>query len=180
MCWHRLLGGAALFALSLSSPAVGQPQANQVVGAWRLSVADSDFGLTPAPDSARLVIRQANEHLDMREDYFFPHPHGHMYADYDMPIDGEEYFSTTHAGIQAMRVAWEGSELLFSYSVDSGAGLLDVTEKWSVTGREGRHQLVVVRSIFVPSMQEIVSNRLVFDRRDDPSVNPTEVRLQEP
>ena len=89
----RLNVFAAICTATLAVPVVSKattdsfPLANWL-GTWVLDVSASDFGMSPAPDSAHTVIVQADDRLVMTRKVWASMA-GHRNVEFDQATDGE-------------------------------------------------------------------------------------------
>jgi hypothetical protein len=141
---------AATMALALTvTPAVAQ-DSHDLTGTWVLSAEASDFGRSPAPDSATMVIERADDRLVMRRDLYSEHAGGHRYYTYDMPTDGGFYPAVTTDGEQEMQVSWDHGVLVVVTEAQSNVGPIGVTDRFRLD--DDGQQLVIDRSLDVPGM----------------------------
>ena len=155
---------AVLMIGSSIAPAVNaQDKDAGLVGSWTLSVEDSDFGPTPAPDSVFMTIERADDRLVMRRDLHFSQLGGLRYVTFDMPTDGGTYEATTVDGPQNVTVSWDGAELVMVTEVEASVGTVEVIDHLSVDD-DGR-TLILDRLLDVPGMG-VMESTLVFLRED--------------
>ena len=158
---------AAVLMVGLAVPRAVQAQAEQpadseLVGIWELSLGDSEFGQTAAPDSAVMTIERADDQLLMRRDLYFERLGGARSITFDMPTDGGTYEAETEDGSQDVRVSWDGPELVMVSEAESNVGPVEVIDRVS-TRDDGR--LAIDRLVDVPGMGAMEST-LWFDRRE--------------
>lgn len=167
MITYRLAIATVLLA-GLAAPrathAQDEPPADsELVGTWDLSVADSEFGRTAAPDSAVMTIERADDRLVMRRDLHFQRLGGVRFVTFDMPTDGGTYEAETSDGTQNVRVSWEGSELVMVTEAQANVGPVEVIDR--LTTADDGQQLVIDRLVDVPGMGTMEST-LVFVRQE--------------
>jgi len=155
---------AVLMIGSSIAPAVhAQDTDAGLVGSWTLSVEDSDFGPTPAPDSVFMTIERADDRLVMRRDLHFSRMGGFRFVTFDMPTDGGTYEATTVDGPQDVTVSWDGAELVMVTEVEANIGTVEVIDRLT-TNDDGR-TLILDRLLDVPGMG-VMESTLVFLRGD--------------
>ena len=155
---------AVLMIGSSIAPAVhAQDTDAGLVGSWTLSVEDSDFGPTPAPDSVFMTIERADDRLVMRRDLHFSQLGGFRYVTFDMPTDGGTYEATTVDGPQNVTVSWDGAELVLVTEVESSIGMVEVIDRYRADG-DGR-TLILERLMDIPTMG-VRESTMVFLRWD--------------
>ncbi len=160
-----VLSVAAVLMIGFSiTPAVNAQDTDAgLVGSWTLSVEDSDFGLTPAPDSVFMTIERADVDLVMRRDLHFSQLGGLRYVTFDMPTDGGTYEATTVDGPQNVTVSWDGAELVLVTEVEASVGTVEVIDRYRADG-DGR-TLILVRLMDIPTMG-VRESTMVFLRGD--------------
>lgn len=141
-------GVVALLAI-LALPFAGlQVQAQDVdfTGSWVLSLEDSDFGNTRAPEAADLEIRRADTRLTLtiNRDYGT----GPESVEIDIPIDGSKHSVATSRGSMLMSAEWDGDVLEIWRRAQANVGEVDITERY-YPEEEGK-RLRVESSIEVP------------------------------
>lgn len=132
-------------------------------GTWALSIDHSDFGMSPAPDSALIAIDRADDHVLLTRTSYHPAAGGENVTVFDMPANGETHQATTPDGTTDASVEWNGATLNMWLVAQSSVGDVDVSETWTVGG-DGT-QLTIDRLIEVPGMGEF-EQTLVFDKRE--------------
>ena len=145
---YAIPAGAMLALALVASPVAAQDSAD-LTGTWVLSTEASDFGRSPVPDSATIVIERADDRLVMRRDLYSEMHGGHRYYTFDMPIDGGFYPAMTADGEQEMQVMWDEGALVVKTEAQANVGPVDVTDRFRVD--DGR-QLVIDRVVDVPGM----------------------------
>jgi hypothetical protein len=156
-----LIVGALLSFHSTSSLAQETPRPD-LTGTWALSVDESDFGMSPAPDSALIVVERADERLVMTRTTFHRSSVGRRTTRFDMPADGEVHEADTDDGTTEAHAEWDGAVLVLWVLAQSNIGDIDVTERLGLDRGGGR--LLVDREIIVPGMGEFEQS-FVFVRR---------------
>ena len=139
----------ALLALALTVTPAAAQTSHDLTGTWVLSTEASDFGRSPAPDSATMVIERADDRLVMRRDLYSERAGGHRYYTFDMPTDGGFYPAITTDGEQEMQVSWDDGILVVVTEAQSNVGPIGVTDRFRV---DDDGQLVIDRSLDVPGM----------------------------
>lgn len=132
-------------------------------GTWVLSIDDSEFGMSPAPDSAVIEIERADDHVTMVRTSHHPAAGGMNATSFDMPADGETHDATMGEDTTDASVEWDGVVLQVWIVAESSVGEVDVSERWGIDA-DGT-QLTVDRLIEVPNMGEF-EQTLVFDKRE--------------
>ena len=165
MSCRCLTAGAALALTLLTiAPAEAQETARpDFSGTWVLSIGDSDFGMSPAPDSAIMQIERADDHIILTRTSYHPAAGGASATTFDMPADGETHRASTPDGETDASVEWNGAALDVWIVAQSNVGDVDVSETWTIG--EDSSQLLIDRLIEVPGMGEFEQS-LVFDRRE--------------
>ncbi len=161
-----------LAAMCLAVPAVTVPLVSNAttapaplanwIGTWVLDVSASDFGMSPAPDSAHTVIVRADDRLELTRKVWTSMA-GHRDVEFDQATDGEPgEASATDGETIPSRVWWEGDDLVIEVEVESNMGAIVVTDHFSLVDED---QLVIERVMDVPSVGE-VTQTLVHRRRE--------------
>lgn len=158
-----VLAAGALTILTAAPLDAQEAERPDLQGTWVLSMDDSDFGMSPPPDSALLEIERADEHVVMTRISHHPAAGGVNATVLDMPADGETHQATTPEGATDASVEWNGATLSLWIVAQANVGDVDVYETWSVS--EDGTQLTVDRLIEVPGMGEF-EQTLVFDKRE--------------
>jgi hypothetical protein len=158
---HRLvLTAFILCLLSNTAPVVAQDADRpDFTGTWILDIDSSSFGPSPAPDSARIVVERADDHLVMTR---ISHVRGENTVRFDMPADGEVHQATTDDGSTDARAEWDGSTFTVWLVAEANVGDVDVTELWGIDSESGR--LTIDRTIDVPGYGVFEQN-LLYSRR---------------
>jgi hypothetical protein len=141
-------GVVALIAI-LALPFAGlqvQAQDVDVTGSWVLSLEDSDFGNTRAPEAADLAIRRADTRLTLTSSRDYGT--GPESVEIDIPIDGSRHSVATPRGSMLMSAEWDGDVLEIWRRAEANVGEVDITERCYVE-EEGK-RLRVASSIEVP------------------------------
>ena len=155
---------ATLIVSILAVPtASAQDAESALIGSWTLSVDDSDFGPTPAPDSVFMNIERADEQLVMQRHLHVSQMGGPRTFTFDMPTDGGTYDATTADGTQAVAVSWDGSELVLVTEVEASVGLVEVVDRYRVDN-DGQ-TLVQERMLDIPGMG-VMETMLIYTRTD--------------
>ena len=152
-----------MIGLTAVPTANAQDEESGLVGTWTLSVEDSDFGPTAAPDSVFMNIERADDRLVMRRDLHFSQMGGLRFVTFDMPIDGGTYEARTVDGSQNATVSWDGAELVLVSEVEANVGPIEVIDRYRVEG-DGR-TLTLDRLMDIPSMG-VMESTMVFLRED--------------
>jgi len=154
---------ALTIATALAAPAALAAQASvaEWEGTWLLEASESDFGMSPAPDSAAVVITRADDHLVMTRKVWTSMM-GHRTVEFDQATDGEAGAGSSSRGEEIpSRVWWEGDDLVMEVEVESNMGEIVVTDRLSLVGDD---QLVIDRLMDVPNMGEMTQT-LVHTKR---------------
>lgn len=130
-------------------------------GSWALSVADSDFGMTGAPDSLLMNIERADAQLVMQRRIFMESRGGETVFHFDMPIDGRSHRAMSENPIDVIP-EWDGDALKLIATAESTVGPLEVTDLFR---REDDDTLVIERSVDVPGGAAARAT-MVYHRRD--------------
>ncbi len=154
---------AALTILTTSTLQAQEATQPDLTGTWVLSIDDSDFGMSPAPDSALIEVERADDHVVMARTSHHPAAGGANTTTFDMPADGETHEATTGDDSTDASVEWDGEMLQVWIVAQSSVGEVDVSERWGIDA-EGT-QLTIDRLIEVPNMGEF-EQTLVFTKRD--------------
>lgn len=149
-----------LLALPLHAQDGSRPD---ITGTWVLSIEDSDFGMSPPPDSAVIEIERADDRVIMVRTSHHPAAGGANATSFDMPADGETHQATTGDESTDASVKWNGEVLELWIVAQSSVGEVDVSESWGIDA-EGA-QLTVDRLIEVPNMGEF-EQTLVFKKAE--------------
>lgn len=156
-----VLIAAALMGLRATALPAQEAALPDLVGTWVLSVDDSDFGQSPAPDSALIVVERADEHIVMARSTFHP-AIGVRTTSFDMPADGKPHEADTDDGTTEASFEWDEEVLVAWVLAQSNVGDVDVTERFALD--TGTGHLAVEREIVVPGMGEFEQS-FVFVRR---------------
>ncbi len=143
--------------------AIAQDEESELIGRWSLSVEDSDFGPTPAPDSVLMEIERADDQLVMQRELHFAQMGGARLITFDMPTDGGTYDATTDDGAQAVTVSWDGDELVLVSEVEANIGLIEVIDRYRVD--DDGQKLIQERMMDIPTMG-VMESTLVYVRSD--------------
>jgi len=152
-----------LFGLSASPLQAQDASGPDLTGTWVLSIDDSDFGMSPAPDSAVIAIERADDHVVMVRTSHHPAAGGANATTIDMPADGETHEATVGDDSTDASVEWKGEVLELWIVAQSSVGAVDVFESWGID--ENGTQLTIDRLIEVPDMGEF-EQTLVFTKRE--------------
>ncbi len=114
-------------------------------GTWVLDIDASSFGPSPAPDSARIEVERADDHVVMTR---VSYVRGENTVRFDMPADGEVHQATTDDGSTDARAEWDGGAFTVWLVAEANVGDVDVTEVWGMDAESGR--LTIDRTIDVP------------------------------
>jgi len=158
------VSSAAILTILSTSPLQAQEIARpDITGTWVLSLDDSEFGMSPAPDSAIIEVGRADDRVVMARTSHHPAAGGANTTSFDMPADGETHEATLSDGATDASVEWDGAALQLWIVAQSSVGDVDVSERWSVDA-DGT-QLTIDRLIEVPNMGEF-EQTLVFKKRE--------------
>lgn len=139
-----------LCVLADTAPVIAQDADRpDFVGTWILDVDASSFGPSPAPDSARIVVERADDHLLMTR---ISYTHGENTVRFDMPADGAVHQAATDDGSTDARAEWDGSAFTLWLVARANVGDVDVTELWGIDSESSR--LNIDRTIDVPGYGE--------------------------
>lgn len=151
--------------LLLACAAAGTPLRAQehpdLRGSWALSVSDSEFGMTSAPDSLLMDIERADERLVMKRRLFISSMGGETVFDFDMPIDGRSHRAMSEEPVDVIP-EWDGSALKLIATAESNMGPLEVVDLFR---REDDDTLVIERSVELPGGAPATAT-MVYHRRD--------------
>ena len=155
-----VLTACILFVLASTAPASAQnADRPDFVGTWVLDLDASAFGPSPPPDSARIVVERADDHVVMTR---ISYVRGENTVRFDMPADGEVHQAITDDGSTDARAEWDGSTFTLWLVAEANVGDVDVSELWDI-GSEGS-RLTVDRTIDVPGFGEF-EQTLLYSRR---------------
>lgn len=149
-----------LIAIPLQAQDASRPD---FTGVWVLSIEDSEFGMSPPPDSALIEVERADDQVIMVRTSHHPAAGGMNATLFDMPADGETYQAIVGDESTDASVEWDGEVLQLWIVAQSSVGDVDVSERWSIDA-DGT-QLTVDRLIEVPDMGEF-EQTLVFNNRE--------------
>jgi hypothetical protein len=142
-------------ALAFNAPA-------DFIGTWMLDASESDFGMSPAPDSAMTIFTRADDRLVMTRKVWTSMGGGHRTVEFDQATDGEAGTGIASRGDDIpSRAWWEEDVLVLEVEVNSNMGEIIVTDRMSLTDDD---TLVFERLLDVPSMGEM-EQTLVYRRR---------------
>ena len=132
------------------------------IGTWMLDASESDFGRSPAPDSAMTSFTRADDRLVMTRKVWTSMGGGHRTVEFDQATDGEAGTGIASRGDDIpSRAWWEEDVLVLEVEVNSNMGEIIVTDYMSLTDD---NTLVFERLLDVPSMGEM-EQTLVYRRR---------------
>lgn len=172
MITYRLALAAVLLvglAAPRALPAQAEPPAgNEFVGIWALSIDDSDFGMTAAPDSQTMSIDRADDRLVMQRVSYFSHLDGPSMISLDMPTDGGAYEATvrdegSEERGQEFELSWDGDVLVMVTTAESNVGPVAVVDRISLD--DGGRRIFMGRTVDVPGAGTVEST-LVFVRQE--------------
>ncbi len=160
------------FSLSTALAALAAPAApafvsasnvpTDLIGTWMLDGSESDFGRSPAPDSAMTIFTRADDRLVMTRKVWTSMGGGHRTVEFDQATDGEAGTGIASRGDDIpSRAWWEEDVLVLEVEVNSNMGEIIVTDRMSLTDDD---TLVFERLLDVPSMGEM-EQTLVYRRR---------------
>lgn len=132
------------------------------IGTWTLDPAESEFGMSPAPDSAMTIFTRADDRLVMTRKVWTSMGGGHRTVEFDQATDGEAAMASSSRGSDIpSRAWWEGDVLVLEVEVESNMVEIIVTDRMSLTDDD---TLVLERVMDVPSMGEM-EQTIVYKRR---------------
>ena len=130
-------------------------------GSWFLDASASDFGMTPAPDSAATIITRADDRLVLTRKVWASMA-GNRTVEFDQATDGEAASASSSLGEEIpSRAWWEGDVLVLEVEVESNVGEIVVTDRMSVTDHD---TMVMERTLDVPEMGELEQTQ-IYRRR---------------
>ena len=133
-----------------------------LIGTWMLDASESDFGRSPAPDSAMTIFTRADDRLVMTRKVWTSMGGGHRTVEFDQATDGEAGTGIASRGDDIpSRAWWEEDVLVLEVEVNSNMGEIIVTDRMSLTDDD---TLVFERLLDVPSMGEM-EQTIVYRRR---------------
>ena len=143
----------ALAALAApAAPAFNVP-AQGWLGTWILDTSESEFGMSPAPDSAMTVFTRADDQLVMTRKVWTSMAGGHRTVEFDQATDGEPRTASSSRGDDIpSRAWWEGDVLVLEVEVESNMGEIIVTDRMSLGDDD---TLLLERLMDVPGMGEM-------------------------
>ncbi len=169
-----MTGIASLLSLTTALAALAAPAAPafvpaapafvsaDLIGTWMLDASESDFGRSPAPDSAMTIFTRADDRLVMTRKVWTSMGGGHRTVEFDQATDGEAGTGIASRGNDIpSRAWWEEDVLVLEVEVNSNMGEIIVTDRMSLTDDD---TLVFERLLDVPSMGEM-EQTLVYLRR---------------
>jgi len=131
------------------------------LGTWMLDASESEFGMSPAPDSAMTIFTRADDRLVMTRKVWTSMA-GHRTVEFDQATDGEAGLGVVSRGDDIpSRAWWEGDVLVLEVEVGSNMGEIVVTDRVTLTDDD---TLLFERLMDVPSMGEM-EQTLVYRRR---------------
>jgi hypothetical protein len=146
---------------ALAAPAALASNAPAFLGTWMLDVSESEFGMSPAPDSAMTVFTRADDRLVMTRKVWTSMGGGHRTVEFDQAIDGEAGIAISSRGDDIRsRAWWEGDVLVLEVEVESNMGEIIVTDRMSLLDDD---TLLLERVMDVPSMGEM-EQMIVYSR----------------
>jgi len=152
----------ALAALAAHAAPAFVPVPADLIGTWMLDASESDFGRSPAPDSAMTIFTRADDRLVMTRKVWTSMGGGHRTVEFDQATDGEAGTGIASRGDDIpSRAWWEGDVLVLEVVVNSNMGEIVVTDRMSLADDD---TLVFERLLDVPSMGEM-EQTLVYRRR---------------
>ena len=158
--FRLVLAACALYALANADPVSAQDTDRpDFIGTWILDLDASSFGPSPAPDSARIVVERADDHLVMTR---VSYVRGENTVRFDMPADGEVHQAATDDGFTDAMAEWDGNAFTLWLVAEANVGDVDVTELWDIDSDTSR--LTVDRTIEVPGYG-VFEQTLLYDRR---------------
>jgi len=158
-----LASTTALAALAAPAALAFVPAAPaDLLGTWMLDASESNFGMSPAPDSAMTVFTRADDRLVMTRKVWTSMGGGHRTVEFDQATDGEAAMGiSSHGDDIPSRAWWEGNILVLEVEVGSNMGEIIVTDRISLIDDD---TLVLERVMDVPSMGEM-EQTIVYRRR---------------
>jgi hypothetical protein len=157
-----LLFASATALAALAAPAAPAVVSANFTGTWMLDASESNFGMSPAPDSAMTVFTRADDRLVMTRKVWTTMGHGSRTVEFDQATDGEAGTGIASRGDDIpSRAWWEEDVLVLEVEVNSNMGEIIVTDRMSLTDDD---TLVFERLMDVPSMGEM-EQTLVYRRR---------------
>ena len=153
----------ALAALAAPAALAFVPAAPaDIIGTWMLDASESEFGRSPAPDSAMTVFTRADDRLVMTRKVWTSMGGGHRTVEFDQPTDGAPDSGSSSRGADIpSRAWWEGDVLVLEVEVESNMGEIIVTDRMSLIDDD---TLLLERVMDVPSMGEM-EQTIVYKRR---------------
>jgi hypothetical protein len=152
----------ALAASMFMEPAAAQSNDAGLIGTWVLDAAESDFGMSPAPDSAHTVITRADDERLVLTRKVWAGMAGHRDVEFDQATDGTAAEAqATDGAVIPSRAWWESDDLMIEVEVESNMGEIIVTDRLTLVGDD---QLIIDRTMDVPSVGE-VTQMLVHIKR---------------
>jgi hypothetical protein len=146
---------------ALAAPAF-VPAAPAFIGTWVLDASESNFGMSPAPDSAMTIFTRADDRLVMTRKVWTSMGGGHRTVEFDQATDGEAAMASSSRGSDIpSRAWWEGDVLVLEVEVESNMGEIIVTDRMSLIDDD---MLLLERVMDVPSMGEM-EQTIVYRRR---------------
>ena len=137
--------------LAVGLPAQADAQAD-LTGDWVLSIASSDLGQSPAPDSAFLAIEASGEKLVMTGVRYYAQHGVTRNTWFDMRIDGKVHPVRTDDGEFDSSASWEDETLAIFRVAESNVGELELSERLWL--KDDAATLVRSIDILVPGMGE--------------------------
>jgi hypothetical protein len=157
-----LASTTALAALAAPAALAFVPADPAFLGTWMLDASESEFGMSPAPDSAMTVFTRADDRLVMTRKVWTSMGGGHRTVEFDQAIDGEAGIGISSRGDDIpSRAWWEGDVLVLEVEVESNMGAIIVTDRMFLMDDD---TLVLERVMDVPSMGEM-EQTIVYRRR---------------
>jgi hypothetical protein len=154
---------AAAFLLLLTAPGWAQETKPNFSGTWTLDAAKSDFGPTPPPDSAVLIVDHKESAIKTKNTT--KTAQGETVNERSITTDGKENTNKlrTMMGEQDVKstTTWNGNKLSTSMKVDMQGMTLDMTDSWELS--EDGKVLTISRDIKTP--QGDFTQKMVFNKQ---------------
>ena len=153
--------GIASLSFSLST-ALAAPAAAAFEGTWVLDASESEFGMSPAPDSAMTIFTRADDRLVMTRKVWTSMGGGPRTVEFDQDTDGKPATGISSRGDDIpSRAWWEGDVLVLEVEVESNMGEIIVTDRMSLTDDD---TVLLERLMDVPQMGE-TEQTITYRRR---------------
>ncbi len=168
---RKTRSGPALIVLfiAMSSLASAMDPRPDFSGTWSMDLQKSDLAGEPAPSSKTQRVEQEGNALTVVIDEISTQGPVHGEAHYT--LDGKEAVNTVFGNALSSTVTWEGQTMVMRTSGDFGGAAILLVDRWSLS--PDRNTLTIARRF--QGRGKISDQRLVFDRKEAPSLGTEDV-----